>query len=98
MKNGNSYCANWAPYAHDVEGSFGAFVNNLAIVCGVEHPERDECYTISDTSTSFVVEMTEKRSFAAAIAMSETSMWITGGLHGEEALRSSEIIQDGIVM
>ena len=72
MKNGNSYCANWAPYAHDVEGSFGAFVNNKVLVCGGEHPERDECYTISDFSTSFELKMTEKRAYAAAIAMSET--------------------------
>ena len=32
LKNGNSYCTDWSPYAHDTEGSFGAFVNNVAIV------------------------------------------------------------------
>jgi hypothetical protein len=32
LKNGNSYCTDWSPYAHDTEGSFGAFVNNEAIV------------------------------------------------------------------
>ena len=32
LKNGNSYCTDWSPYAHDTEGSFGAFVNNEVIV------------------------------------------------------------------
>ena len=33
LKNGNSYCSNWAQYRHDTEGSFGAFVDGDVIVC-----------------------------------------------------------------
>ena len=40
MKNDNSYCNDWARFPQNTEGSFGAFVNGRAVVCGGEHPER----------------------------------------------------------
>ena len=36
------------------------------------------------------------RSFAASIAISETSFWITGGLNGPEGLKTSEYIENGV--
>ena len=46
LKNGNSYCYDWASFAHNTEGSFGAFINDRVVVCGGEHPERNSFYQI----------------------------------------------------
>ena len=62
----------------------------------IEKTFRDECYSISQTSTNLFATMSEKRSFAASIAISETCFWITGGLHGPEGLKTSEYIENGV--
>ena len=53
LKNGNSYCTDWSPYVHDTEGSFGAFVNNVAIVSSMlENFKRTQFCTPNPTTDS----------------------------------------------
>ena len=87
-------------------GSTGAFINNKMVICGGSdgHPGfggtcKKECYIIEQESSSFHVDMIQKRAYAASVVIAD-NLWILGGYDNfvMEPQRTSEYIStiDGI--
>ena len=91
-KLGNYQCPDWVDYPIEVQGATGGLLGTIPIICG-GYPATDECYKITAKEVVLVVKMTTKRAGAASVTINSTSLWITGGLNGNNVLSSSEFVQ-----
>ena len=57
-------CQNMAPFAKEVWGTTGGFVDGKPLICGGSGS--DECYMITKSSTTLVTKMIWKRVYAAS--------------------------------
>ena len=92
-------CQNMASFAKYRGGATGALVDGTPLICGNDYRNdgSDECYIITNSSTSFVSKMNSKRSEAASVVVNINKLWVLGGRDDYSSyLSSSEYIQIGI--
>ena len=91
-------CQNVGNYPEMVEGATGGLLSGtVPVICGGYATTRNQyisksCYNLE--STSPIVVMLEKRSFAASIVVgqNDSTLWITGGYNHEGISNTSEYI------
>ena len=82
----------------------GALLGKRPIVCGgytetdlSDSVFSDACYEVTDSNTTFVINMTMKRAGAASVVVNGTKLWVTGGAYdfgfGPRALIGTEYIE-----
>ena len=78
-----------------VDFATGGLLQNSPIVCGGRDEQwnySQDCVVIGQPGME--IEMIEKRSFAASVALDQSTLWIVGGFYGNR-LSSTEFIKLG---
>ena len=87
VKGGNM-CKNWPNFPISLsQRATGGFIGNTVMICGGSMDAGlnavDECYSLTSEKRTLITHMSVGRMNAASIVLSDTILWVTGGIYGD---------------